>query len=72
MPEVHTVQRCRWAQPTLFAAHPFWTEAEDHTWTCRRDGVPRIIEDPSVCATCPRWESRRLEVRRNSGVSEGW
>lgn len=72
MPDAHTIQRCRWAEPTIFLANPQWTAAEDYPWSCRRDATPRPVEDTQACQTCPRWESRPPAVRRNPGISEGW
>ena len=53
-----TPENCRWAQPTLFLQHPDWLEACDMPWTCRRDGLQRVLDSTEVCAECPRWESR--------------
>ena len=58
MTEPRNVQRCRWAEPTLFQETPIWTEAEDYPWSCKADGDPRVVEDTSVCATCGRWAPR--------------
>jgi hypothetical protein len=72
MSDGHTIQRCRYAQPTVFLANPLWTAAEDYPWSCRRDGTPHHVEDTKACQTCPRWESRTAPARRESGISEGW
>jgi hypothetical protein len=72
MSDGHMIQRCRWAEPTVFLANPLWTAAEDYPWSCRRDGAPRPVEDTLACRTCPRWESRTPTIRRISDVSEGW
>ncbi len=55
MPEVHTVQTCRFAEPTLFAVAPYWMAAEEFPWSCHIDGPPRPVEDTARCRTCPRW-----------------
>ena len=68
MPDGHTIQRCRWAEPTLLLPNPLWLAAEDSPWSCRRDGTPQIVDDTTVCGTCARWEPRPSEAdRRNSG-----
>jgi hypothetical protein len=72
MPDRHTVQLCRWAEPTVFLANPLWTAAEDYPWSCRRDGAPHAVEDTQACETCPRWEPQPAPDRRNPGISEGW
>jgi hypothetical protein len=72
MPDGHSIQRCRWAEPTVFLANPLWTAAEDFPWSCQRDGVPHPVEDTLACRTCARWESRTPPVRRDPGTSEGW
>ena len=66
MPDVRHVQNCRWAEPTLFLAHPLWVGAEEYAWSCLRDGAPRTLTDPDACATCARWEPRDAG-RRESG-----
>jgi hypothetical protein len=54
-----TVQRCRWAEPTLYQPNPQWLEAWDYPWSCRRTGgAIRLIEDTTVCETCNRWKER--------------
>lgn len=58
MTEPRNVQRCRWAEPTLFQETSIWTEAEAYPWSCKADGDPRVVEDTSVCATCGRWAPR--------------
>ena len=67
MPDARTIQRCRWAEPTLFLVNPLWTAAEEYPWSCRRDGAPHTVEDTAACRTCARWESRDGGDRRNSG-----
>ena len=62
MSEPHNVQRCRWAEPTLFQKNPLWTAADEYPWSCRADGEPRPVEDTTVCATCGRWASRLPEL----------
>ncbi|CAN5453670.1 hypothetical protein BH23ACI1_BH23ACI1_30280 [soil metagenome] len=57
MSDSHTVQRCRWAEPTLFQKHPLWTAAEDHPWSGNADGEARPVTDTLVCLTCGRWAS---------------
>jgi hypothetical protein len=58
MADAHDVQHCRWAEPTLFVAHPYWTEAENCPWSCLADGAPRPVEDTGICRICGRWVSR--------------
>jgi len=53
-----TARQCRWAVPTLFLPLPFWLEASDTPWTCRRDPTERPLESTDECCTCPRWEQR--------------
>lgn len=53
-----TVQTCRWAEPTLYQDGPYWLDAWNMPWTCRRDGDPRTLEDTDVCTNCPRWQAR--------------
>ena len=60
MSEPHTVQRCRWAEPTLFQKPPLWTSAEDYPWSCQADGEPRAVADTLVCLTCGRWAAREF------------
>ena len=67
MPDARSIQRCRWAEPTLFLVNPLWTAAEEYPWSCRRDGVPRAVPDTTACAICPRWEERDRDRRWNSG-----
>jgi hypothetical protein len=64
MPEVRTIQHCRWAEPTLLLADPLWMAAEEYPWSCRRDKRPHPIDDTAFCQTCPRWESRDEPARR--------
>ena len=64
----HTVQTCRWADPTLLLENPLWMAAEDYPWSCHRDGDTRVLATTMVCHTCPRWESRESGDRRNSGT----
>jgi hypothetical protein len=70
MPGARNVQNCRWAEPTLFLAHPLWVAAEEYTWSCQRDGAPRTLADTETCTTCARWESRGEGRRRNPGDPE--
>lgn len=72
LPDPHTIQRCRWAEPTLFLANPLWMAAEEYPWSCRRDGLPKPVDDTDACQKCGRWETRNAPDRRNSGISEGW
>ena len=58
MSEPRNVQRCRWAEPTLFQETQVWMEAEDFPWSCKADGDPRVVEDTAVCTTCGRWAPR--------------
>ena len=58
MSEPRTVQRCRWAEPTLFQKAPFWTAAEDYPWSCKADGESHPVVDTLVCKTCGRWAAR--------------
>ncbi len=53
-----TVQNCKWAEPTLYQDGPYWLDAWNMPWTCRRDGDPRMLEDTDICQNCPRWEAR--------------
>lgn len=64
----HTVQNCRWAEPTLLLENPLWMAAEDYPWSCRRDGDTRILATTTVCRACQRWELRESSGRRNSGT----
>ena len=59
-----TVQTCRWAEPTLYQDGPYWLDAWNMPWTCRRDGDPRVLDDTDVCAECPRWEARPAQGAR--------
>jgi hypothetical protein len=68
MPDGHTIQRCRWAEPTLFLVNPLWTAAEDYPWSCHRDGTPHTVDDTTACRSCPRYESRATDNYRNSGT----
>lgn len=72
MPDGQTIQRCRWAEPTVFQKTPLWAVAEDYPWTCRRESPPHTVEDTLACRTCPRWEQRTTSARRDFGISEGW
>jgi hypothetical protein len=54
----HSPQTCRWAEATLFLPLPYWLEAWNTPWTCRRDGPPRQLESTEECAGCPRFEAR--------------
>jgi hypothetical protein len=67
MADPYTIQRCRWAEPTVFLANPLWMAAEDYPWSCRRDRAPRTVEDTATCRTCQRWESRSSDGRRDFG-----
>ena len=58
MSDPHNVQCCRFAEPTLFVAHPYWTEAEACPWSCQADGYPRPVEDTGICRVCGRWQPR--------------
>ncbi len=66
MADPHTIQRCRWAEPTLFLANPLWMAAEEYPWSCHRDGAPHTVPDTTACGTCQRWEPRGSQ-RRNPG-----
>jgi hypothetical protein len=57
----HTPQACRWAEPTLFMPLPYWLDAWDMPWSCRRTEPTRLIESAEMCRTCSRWEARREE-----------
>ncbi|HYT66148.1 MAG TPA: hypothetical protein VEL51_07020 [Vicinamibacterales bacterium] len=61
--ELRYGQRCQWAEPTLFLAHPFWIAAEEYPWSCRVDSVPRPIEDTTACRACDRWLPVKPRVR---------
>ncbi len=56
-----TPQNCRWAEPTLNLPLPYWLEAWNMPWSCRRDVPPRLIESTFECHDCPRWESREAD-----------
>jgi hypothetical protein len=58
MTERRTVAQCRWAESTLFQAHPFWTNADEYPWSCLAEGDPAVVEDTERCATCGRWAPR--------------
>lgn len=62
MADPRTVQRCRWAEPTLLLEHPSWTEAEDFPWSCCADGDPQVVADTERCETCGRWVPRNASV----------
>jgi hypothetical protein len=68
MPDAHTIQRCRWAEPTLFLVSPLWMAADDYPWSCWREDPPRVVEDTAACKTCLRWEQDGQD-RRTSGIS---
>jgi hypothetical protein len=67
MAEPRRVQRCQFAEPTLFLANPFWTAAEDYPWSCHADGVPRPVEDTAECSGCSRWVSRDPRMAEQPG-----
>lgn len=67
MPDPHSVQYCRWAEPTLFVVHPYWTAAEDCPWSCHADGVPRPVEDTGICRICGRWLPKDEPGREPAG-----
>jgi hypothetical protein len=56
-----TPQNCRWAEPTLNLPLPYWLEAWNMPWSCRRDVPPRLIESTFECHDCPRWEPREAD-----------
>lgn len=56
------VQTCVWAEPTLYQDGPYWLDAWNMPWTCRRDGDPRVLDDTDVCVGCPRWEPRVVKA----------
>lgn len=60
MINLRTVQYCRWAEPTLFVVHPYWTDAEAFPWSCHADGRPRPVEDTEKCGVCVRWQPSRI------------
>jgi hypothetical protein len=62
MSKPHTIQRCRWAEPTLFQDPPHWTAAEDYPWSCNAEGEPHPVIDTLVCLTCGRWAARDPQV----------
>ena len=68
MPDARTIQRCRWAEPTMFLVDPLWAVAEDYSWSRRRDGEPHTVDDTTGCRDCPRFEPRQDDDRRNSGT----
>jgi hypothetical protein len=69
MADPRTVQRCRWAEPTLFVDEPIWTEAEQYPWTCRAEGPPHVVEDTTLCATCGRWVPRDAACDQAKGCN---
>ncbi len=69
MADPRTVQRCRWAEPTLFAEEPIWTEAEEFPWSCRADGAPHVVEDTTLCTTCGRWVPRDAVCDEGKGCN---
>ena len=62
MIERRTIAQCRWAESTLFLAHPLWTDAAEYPWSCTADGDPAVVEDTARCATCGRWASRTPQL----------
>jgi hypothetical protein len=66
MPDPHSIQRCRFAEPTVFLANPLWAAAEEYPWSCHRDGAPRIVDDTAACHGCPRWEAAPRVIRRKA------
>jgi hypothetical protein len=70
MADPRSVQRCRWAEPTLFVDEPLWTEAEAFPWTCRADGDPHVVEDTTYCATCGRWVPRDAVCVQGGGAAK--
>lgn len=58
MTDRHTVQQCRWAEPTLFLDHPSWPDAADYPWSCLADGDPEAVRETERCLTCGRWSPR--------------
>ncbi len=67
MADSHAVQRCRWAEPTLFQANPHWLAAEDSPWSCRIDQDLRPIEDTDACRSCARWAPIKPRIRLTHG-----
>jgi hypothetical protein len=59
----HSVQHCRWAEPTLYVVHPYWTAAEEFPWSCNADGAPRPVEDTGICRVCGRWRPRECDEK---------
>jgi hypothetical protein len=56
--EKRTPQNCRWAEPTLYLPLPYWLEAWNMPWSCRRDDTPRLLLTTTECAACTRWAPR--------------
>lgn len=56
--DTRTPQTCRWAEPTLYLPWPYWLDAWNMPWSCRRDGLPRLIETTGECGACARFEPR--------------
>jgi hypothetical protein len=64
-----TASSCAWAIPTLLADGPWWLDANDCAWTCRRASPPRPLESTEVCADCPFWQARPVVVEAGD---ESW
>lgn len=58
MAESHSVQRCRWAAPTLFQKSPLWLQADEYPWSCGADGEMKPVVQTKACESCDRWASR--------------
>jgi hypothetical protein len=61
-----TPQACRWGASTLNLRFPEWVSAWDSPWTCRHPSHSGPLETVDICATCPDWNSRRLQSPRES------
>ena len=58
METVHAPQNCKWAEPTLYLPLPYWLEAWNNPWSCRRDEPARPLQTTDECRTCVNWEAR--------------
>ena len=63
MIDPHTIQGCRWAEPTLFQDTPLWIASERFPWTCHVDGRPERVDDATLCRTCLLWTPRPPQPR---------
>lgn len=71
MADPRQIQRCRWAEPTLFLPNPYWLAAEDSPWSCGIDPEPRPIEDTEACRTCARCVPVKPRIRLTRRAQRG-